>query len=406
MPPPPSPAGLTLVLTASCNLRCAYCYQNAKLAARMPWETMQAALGLLNGARGPEVRLLFAGGEPLLEFDLLRRAVDHVESVRRPSVQVRYEIVTNGTLLDDERAAFLAAHHFSTQIGFDGVPAAQELRGSGTFGTIDALLDRLRKQHPAFFRDGISVATTVVPGTILHLADSVDYLLDKGVREIAISPALTHEPGWRDDLGAELDRQFSRIYRVSLDRYRSTRDVPLVLFRKGMARARRRARPLPMCPVADRRHLVVDVDGQVYGCVAFAESYQRFPTPMLREQLTRLRMGDVRAPDLGERLAAYQAAARATDFLTGKEEKYSSYGRCADCRFLSSCAICPVSIGQQPGNDDPRRVPDFPCAFTRTALSYRARFPRQPTVADLASGRVKPPRAIRRLLAAARLPAS
>jgi hypothetical protein len=150
----------------------------------------------------------------------------------------------------------------------------------------------------------------------------------------------------------------------------------------------------------------VDVDGQVYGCVAFAESYQRFPTPMLRDRLANLRMGDVRAPDLGECLAAYQAAARATDILTVKEEKYSSYGRCADCRFLSSCAICPVSIGQQPGNGDPRRVPDFPCAFTRTALAYRARFPRQPTVADLARGRVKPPPAIRRLLAAAGRPAS
>jgi radical SAM protein with 4Fe4S-binding SPASM domain len=155
-----------------------------------------------------------------------------------------------------------------------------------------------------------------------------------------------------------------------------------------------------MCPVADRRQLVVDVDGQVYGCVAFAESYQRFPTPMLSERMARLRMGDVRAPDLADRLARYQQAARATDILTAKEEKYSSHGRCADCRFLASCAICPVSIGHQPGNEDPRRVPDFPCAFTRTALAFRSRFPRQPTVADLARGRVRPPAAIRRLLAA------
>jgi len=134
----------------------------------------------------------------------------------------------------------------------------------------------------------------------------------------------------------ELERQFARVYRVSLDRYRHTRDVPLALFRKGVVRTRRRTRPLPMCPVAGRRHLVVDVDGQVYGCVAFAESYQRFPTPMLRERMARLRMGDVRAPDLAERLARYQEAARATDILTAKEDQ----------------AACPISHVPSPA---PRR---------------------------------------------------
>ena len=400
MAPPPSITGLSVVLTATCNLRCAYCYQNAKQPARMSWETLKAALGLLSGAQGPEVRLLFTGGEPLLEFGLLRRAVDHVEAVLRPRAQVRYEIVTNGTRLDDERAAFLAGHHFSTQLGFDGVPAAQDLRGPGTFAALDARLDELRTTHRAWFRDDVSVSITIVPRTIPYLADSVDYLLSKGVGEIAIAPALTHEPGWCDEMRAELHRQFARIYRASLDRYRRTRDVPVVLFRKGMTRTRRRARPLPMCPVADRRHLVVDVDGQAYGCVAFAESYQRFPTQMLRDRMAKLRLGDVRSPDLAERLATYQEAARTTDILTAKEAKHSSYGRCADCRFLASCAICPVSIGHVPGNDDPRRVPDFPCAFTRIAHGFRARFPRQPTVADLAHGRVNPPAAIRRLLAA------
>jgi radical SAM protein with 4Fe4S-binding SPASM domain len=326
--------------------------------------------------------------------------VDHVEAVVRPGARVRYEIVTNGTLLDDERAAFLAAHHFSTQLGFDGVPAAQDLRGPGTFSTIDARLDRLRARHPAWFRDEVSVSITLVPRTIPHLADSVDYLLAKGVREISIAPALTPEPGWRDAMMGDLDRQFAHIYRASLELYRRTRDVPIVLFRKSAARVRSRARPLPMCPVADRRHLVVDADGQVYGCVAFAESYQAFPTAMLRDRMARLRMGDVRSPDLSARLATYQEAARATDIFTSKEQKYSSYGRCAECRFLASCTICPVAIALQPGNDDPRRVPDFACAFMRAALTFRARFPRQPIVADLARGRVKPPAAIRRLLAA------
>jgi sulfatase maturation enzyme AslB (radical SAM superfamily) len=393
--------GLSIVLTAACNLGCAYCYQNAKQPRRIPWETLEAALDLLRATRRSHVRLVFTGGEPLLEFDLLQRAVDHVESIRPPDLQVRYEIVTNGTLLDEWRAAFLAGHDFAAQVSFDGVPAAQDVRGPGTFALLDTRLDRLQALHATWFRKRVSVAITLLPSTIPCLADSVAYFLDKGVGEIAIAPALTHCPDWRADLVAVLDGQLARIYRASVDRYRRTREVPVLLFRKDYRSARRRGRPLPMCGVADRRHFVVDVDGQVYGCVGFAESYQRFPTAMLHARMETLRIGDVRAPGLGERVSAYRERARTTDILTGKEEKYSSDTRCGECRFLRSCLICPLSIGHVPGNDDPRRMPDFACAFTRAALEYRARFPRQPTIADLARGRVKPPAALRRILAAA-----
>lgn len=401
MAPALAVSGLSIVLTAACNLRCVYCYQNAKRPGRMPWETIRTALELLRGARGPDVRLLFTGGEPLLEFDLLRRAVDHAESIRPPGLRVRYELVTNGTLLGDEHATFLAAHDFSVQIGFDGVPAAQNLRAQNTFGSLDALLDRLRATHPVFYRRGVSVAVTVVPRTLPHLADSVEYFLRKDLADVLIAPAITYQPDWRDEALAELEWQLARIHQMSLEWYRQTGTVPLRLLRKTEGRARHRARPLAMCPVADRRHLVVDVDGQVYGCVAFAESYQRFPTPFLQSRMERLRMGAVDAPDLAARLAAYQEAARSTDILAAKEEKYSTYGRCADCRYLKSCEVCPVSIGHQAGNEDPRQVPDFPCAFTRMALKYRARFPRQPSVNDLAPGRVRPPAAVRRLLSRA-----
>ena len=39
--------------------------------------------------------------------------------------------------------------------------------------------------------------------------------------------------------------------------------------------------------------------------------------------------------------------------------------------------MCTVSIGLIPGKTEPGRVPDSQCAFTRTSLAYRDRFPRQ-----------------------------
>lgn len=366
-----------VVLTAGCNLRCGYCYQNDKKARSMDWETLRASADLLLASQQPEVRMLFIGGEPLLEFPLIRRAVEYIESARRPGLAIRYNIVTNGTLLREEQATFLVEHDFEVQLSFDGVPSAQDLRGPGTFAVLDGLLDRLRQQHPAFFAEKLTVAITLLPATIPLLADSIEYFLGKKMRQIAVAPALTHHP-WRDEMMAELDSQFARIFRASLRHYRRTGEVPLLHFQRERGSPDERPKTVDMCGVGRGEVPAVDVDGQVHGCLMFVDSYQKFPTKFLRTRLEAMRMGDLRDPRLAQRMAAYPAAAKAAGIFHDKQDKYSSYGRCGECRHLGTCGVCPVSIGHQPGNTDPNRIPDFQCAYNLVSLKYRERFPIQP----------------------------
>jgi hypothetical protein len=138
-------------------------------------------------------------------------------------------------------------------------------------------------------------------------------------------------------------------------------------------------RSLSMCGIGRGETLTVDVDGQIHGCVMFADSYQEFRTAFLRTRLQAMRMGDLRARELPQRLAAYPAAAQAAGIFDAKQDKYSSYGRCGECRYLAECSVCPVSIGHDPGNDDPRRVPDFQCAYNLVSLKHREAFPAQPS---------------------------
>ena len=148
---------------------------------------------------------------------------------------------------------------------------------------------------------------------------------------------------------------------------------------------------LSMCGVGRGDSPAVDVDGQVHGCVMFTESYQVFPTEFLKSRLEAMRMGHVQAADLADRFKAYPRAARKARIFDDKQDKYSSYGRCGECRFLSTCAVCPVSIGHQPGNEDPRRVPDFLCAYNLVSLKYRQQFPLQPDRRDLLLGQAPLP---------------
>jgi sulfatase maturation enzyme AslB (radical SAM superfamily) len=375
-----------VVLTAGCNLRCSYCYQNDKKARRMKWETLRASADLVLASGRPEVSLLFVGGEPLLEFDLIRQAVEYVEARRQPGRRIRYELITNGVLVRDEHIDFFVDHDFEVQLSFDGIAPAQDLRGRGTFEVLDRLLHRLRREQPAFFTERVTVAMTLTVASISYFADSVEYFLESGVQDLAVSPTVNHEYSWTASRIDELDVQFARIFDQSLRVYNRTGTVPLKVFRRNEGDSVHKPEGQSMCGVGRGETAAIDVDGQVHGCVMFAESYQIFPTAFLKDRLAAMRMGHLQDPRFAEHMAAYPTAARAAGIFHNKQDKYSSYGKCADCRFLPRCAVCPISIGNAPGNTDPNRVPDFLCAYNLVSLKYRERFPSGPTPRDMLTG--------------------
>src|SRR5439155_4019250 len=164
--PPPAPTApdlraVKLVLTAGCNLRCSYCYQSDKKNLRIDWEIVRATLDRLLASARSDVELLFIGGEPLLEFPTIERAVAYVDEHKRPDMAVQYATITNGLLLGQCEADFLVRHRFNVQLSFDGLPPAQQLRGQHTFEKLNALLDTLRDRHPGFYDERLRVNITL-----------------------------------------------------------------------------------------------------------------------------------------------------------------------------------------------------------------------------------------------------
>lgn len=115
-----------------CNIDCSYCYYTEKTGLypdtakfRMPDEVLerytrahvaaQAAAGL------NEVTFYWQGGEPtVLGIDFFRRALA-VQAAHRPGgMTIRNAMQTNGTLIDADWAAFLAANGFLVGLSLDG----------------------------------------------------------------------------------------------------------------------------------------------------------------------------------------------------------------------------------------------------------------------------------------------
>jgi organic radical activating enzyme len=118
---------MILQVTQQCNLRCQYCaysgayYNRTHNSARMSFETAKRAIDFLlaRSHESDHVHVGFYGGEPLLEFDLIKRCVDYVKkSVEGRSIT--FGITTNATLLNDEKILEDRLHgDFNQTVRFD-----------------------------------------------------------------------------------------------------------------------------------------------------------------------------------------------------------------------------------------------------------------------------------------------
>src|SRR5664280_362328 len=154
---PPSFHVLAKPTGAICNLDCSYCFFLSKEELypgsefRMSDDLLTLYLRqLLESHAGPEVTVAWQGGEPtMMGLDFFRRAVDLVTELVRPGQRVEHTMQTNGTLIDDQWAAFLAQHDFLVGISIDGPRDLHDAYrvdkgGKPTFDRVIRGLDRLK----------------------------------------------------------------------------------------------------------------------------------------------------------------------------------------------------------------------------------------------------------------------
>jgi uncharacterized protein len=190
--PPLAPRAVWLHVSDRCNLSCRYCIDDRHpRTGDMSEQTVSAALDrfLELGPRQGALSINFFGGEPALRLPLIRHAVEHV---RRRAFHdrrnVQFEMVTNGTLLDDSFADFLEEHRFRVTVSLDGPadlhdPLRPFSSGRGSHQAAAAGALRLLSR-PAI---QVKVRATI-PRASMPLAPLLDYFLSLGFRDIEMLP--------------------------------------------------------------------------------------------------------------------------------------------------------------------------------------------------------------------------
>lgn len=155
---------LILQVTQQCNLRCKYCpysggfYNREHANKKMTFETAKKAIDFYmkrctdNGV----ISISFYGGEPLLEFDLIKKCIEYAEKEGECN-QVFFNMTSNATLLTSEIVAYLEKHNVDLMISLDGPQQVHDKNrdfygGKGSFETVAKNLDMIRREFPEYFK--------------------------------------------------------------------------------------------------------------------------------------------------------------------------------------------------------------------------------------------------------------
>lgn len=176
-------AQMGLQVTQQCNFRCAYCdycasdfeSQRDHSAKRMSVETALSAVDFFAKRCGnqEEPTIGFYGGEPLLEFPLIKRVTEYAEE-KLYAKDLKFTITTNASLLTPEIAQFMAEHDFMLTISLDGTPETHDRsrrfasNGKGSFEVIRRNLESLKQQCPDFEYSFNTVVDPRYPCDSLH----------------------------------------------------------------------------------------------------------------------------------------------------------------------------------------------------------------------------------------------
>ena len=190
---------LCLHVAHTCNLNCAYCFASQGKyhgeRALMSFETGKRALDFLMDHSGTRRNLEvdFFGGEPLMNWDVVKRLVGYARSVEAErGKHFRFTLTTNGVLIDEDVIGFACREMDNVVLSLDGrkeIHDALRVDYAGT-GSYDRIVPKFQKLVEArggknyYIRGTFTHRNPDFTKDLFHMAD------DLGFTELSMEPVV------------------------------------------------------------------------------------------------------------------------------------------------------------------------------------------------------------------------
>ncbi len=189
---------LCLHVAHTCNLNCSYCFASQGKyhgeRAVMSYEVGKRALDFLieNSGSRRNLEVDFFGGEPLMNFDVVKKLVEYARSVEKEhNKNFRFTLTTNGLLIDDDVIDFANREMSNVVLSLDGRKEIHDkfrvdYAGNGSWERIVPKFQKLVSE-----RGGKNY---YMRGTFTHanpdFVKDIRTMLDLGFTELSMEPVV------------------------------------------------------------------------------------------------------------------------------------------------------------------------------------------------------------------------
>lgn len=320
-------SAFSFIVTDHCNFNCSYCYQNKEPKYMAP-ATIEKTVTFFYPFFREKVDVVFFGGEPLMAFDAVKHAVSLLlEMNKHKKKTFVFSLSTNGSLVTEEILDYFNRFRFDLQLSFDAL-TQDTARRAGSFDFMRELIRRALTYPDIEF----STNSVAAPGTVSSFSESIRYLVDAGVKNIAYS--ISHTTPWDPAALETLESEMGRLTDFLLVHYRETGNIPVIGFRSPGDEDT--AKKSFMCLGGSDR-LAVSPDEDVWGCYAFhdylknkedSEDYRNYSFGRLDDFI---RDHKTRYPEILE------------NYSNLRQRRFFTDSRfCFLCEEKDNCGVCPV----------------------------------------------------------------
>lgn len=212
------------VVTLRCEHACHYCQVSRRSSTDDRYDMSEAmadrALDLAFRSPSPEIKLEFQGGEPLLNFELIKHLVgraSYLNAVKEK--RLSFVITSNLALLDDEVIRFAREHDICFSTSLDGpAPLHNTNRprpGGDSWQRTSAGIQRIQAELGA---DRVDALMTTTEASLGHAREIIDGYVNLGLTNVFLRPVSPYgfAVRGRRDATYEVDR-WLEFYEEGLD---------------------------------------------------------------------------------------------------------------------------------------------------------------------------------------------
>ncbi len=270
---------MCLHVAHDCNLRCEYCFAATGDfggdRGLMSAPVGKAAIDLLikNSAHRKNIEIDFFGGEPLLNFDVVKELVAYgKEKAQAAGKAFTFTLTTNAVLLDQDIQDYLNENEISVVLSLDGRPEVNDKMryyadGSGSYADI---LPKIKSFIFSRDNQGYYLRGTFTSQN-LDFSQDVLHMADLGFKELSVEPVVAPENAeyaFKEGDLPFLEEEYEKLTRAYLQRAAEGSPFNFFHFNLDLNGGPCLPKRLSGCG-AGHEYMAVSPEGDLYPCHQF-----------------------------------------------------------------------------------------------------------------------------------------